>query len=251
MLIRLQALFRTGNRRARTSLKYLRYRWYRWRNPSVYGKSKYDEKIFAALDYSKGIIDFAAANPDRHLVMDAELDANSVVFDVGGHVGNWTSKVLERYGARVHLFEPNPRSLAVLQERFVGDSRVHCHPFGIAGRDQTARLTLSDMGSSTHATSPSCQRAEQSVEISLRDVQHVFAELGVSTVDLIKINIEGGEYELLERMLDTGLHSRCKCIRVQFHEWFENSHLLRRRIRRRLSETHTIEWDYPFVWESW
>lgn len=43
-------------------------------------------------------------------------------------------------------------------------------------------------------------------------------------MDLLKVNIEGGEYDLFDRLLAEGLQTRCRCI---------------------------LEWDYAFVWESW
>jgi hypothetical protein len=76
-------------------------------------------------------------------------------------------------------------------------------------------------------------------------------EIGIGEIDLMKINIEGGEYKLLDRMIETGLHLRCKRIRVQFHEWMPESHARYQRIRAGLSRSHDLEWYYSFVWESW
>jgi hypothetical protein len=92
---------------------------------------------------------------------------------------------------------------------------------------------------------------EMQATVQLRDIQTVVQELGITRIDLIKINIEGGEYKLLRRMLATGLVSICQDIQVQFHTFYPNSGRLRSEIRNALQETHFAAYDYPFVWENW
>jgi hypothetical protein len=67
----------------------------------------------------------------------------------------------------------------------------------------------------------------------------------------MKINIEGGEYELLSRMAETGLMPKVDTYLIQFHEWMRGSHSMRREIRRELAKTHRPTWDYRFIWERW
>ena len=73
----------------------------------------------------------------------------------------------------------------------------------------------------------------------------------IDEIDLIKINIEGGEFELLERMFEQGLVAKCKNIQIQFHDFFPEAKSLRQDIRERLKETHHLTYDYYFVWENW
>ena len=70
-------------------------------------------------------------------------------------------------------------------------------------------------------------------------------------VDLMKINIEGSEFPLLERMIDCDLLGEVRCFLIQFHEWHPGAYRRRRRIQRALAKTHTKVWDYPFIWEKW
>jgi hypothetical protein len=71
-------------------------------------------------------------------------------------------------------------------------------------------------------------------------------------IDLLKVNIEGAEYDVLNHMIGAGLHKRIKNIQVQFHQidgvpygvWYKE-------IEKHLSLTHTRTWHYPFCWESW
>ena len=85
----------------------------------------------------------------------------------------------------------------------------------------------------------------------LRDAAEMFEELELDHIDLLELNIEGSEYEVLPRLVETGWISRIDTILVQFHEWLPRAHRRRRSIQRVLRETHTQLWDYPWVWEAW
>ena len=71
-----------------------------------------------------------AAEGDRRLRLDYALDADSVVFDVGGYKGDFAAQIRARHGCRVHLFEPMARFHRHCSERFAADPFVVCHPFG-------------------------------------------------------------------------------------------------------------------------
>jgi hypothetical protein len=73
----------------------------------------------------------------------------------------------------------------------------------------------------------------------------------IQSIDLMKINIEGGEYELLERLIDTKMISRIENIQIQFHNITNESHLRMEYIQKRLEETHISTYQYRFVWENW
>lgn len=71
-------------------------------------------------------------------------------------------------------------------------------------------------------------------------------------IALLKINIEGGEYDLLTHIIDRGHISRIKHLQVQFHliegQRSEEHYDL---VVDSLKDTHESEWRYPFCWESW
>jgi FkbM family methyltransferase len=170
-----------------------------------------------------------------------DLNENSIVYDVGGWHGNWSSSIIAKYNPYVHIFEPIKAACTILKERFMENPKVQVHNFGLADRNAVASINLSFDSSSIYTSGDSTE------PISLRDV----AEVIVSPVDLLSINIEGGEYAMLERMLNSGAVKWCQNIQVQFHDFYTDCGKLRDEIRTRLSETHAESYCYPFVWESW
>jgi FkbM family methyltransferase len=244
-------------RQARTALNYAYFRWHTRHAPP----SGFFLEIYKALNYSRASIRFmedaAKAPPGEGvyasagLLLQCALGPEDVILDVGAYIGDWAAQMRSRYDARVHAFEPNPELFATLRAQFAGDPKVVAHPYGLAAKNTIGYMSLAGMGSSVYSDSPVEHGNTAHEKIALRDVKDVFDELDVREVGLLKVNIEGGEYDFLERLIDCGLQARCRCIRVQFHEWYEGSHALRKRLVTALGRTHDVEWSYPFVWESW
>jgi hypothetical protein len=67
----------------------------------------------------------------------------------------------------------------------------------------------------------------------------------------MKINIEGGEYELLEHLINSGLVSRIRRMQIQFHDFVPDAVARRARLVEALARSHRQSWSYYFVWEEW
>jgi FkbM family methyltransferase len=189
---------------------------------------------------------WTGAQGDERLRVDYPLGADSLVLDVGGYRGDFAGAMVQRHGSRVHVFEPVFSFAEEIRRRFQGDPRVTLHALGLAGSTRTAEMALASESSSI-LRNPA---RDQTQTIRLRAAKEVFGELG-GEIALMKINIEGAEYELLENMLDEGLLHRVRFLQVQFHDFVGGARPRRRGIRERLSRTHRERWNYPFIWESW
>lgn len=179
------------------------------------------------------------------------LTEGSLVLDAGVFRGDFIDWCRKRWGCTVIGFEPARAFHEQSARRFAGDDRVTVHPYGLGAR--TERRTLAIQGDATSVYFD--PRAPDTEDVSLRDVAEVFKELGPSEVHLFKINIEGGEYELLPRLLDSDLATRVRFFQVQYHDLGagpDGSAAARDRIRARLSATHREEWCVNGgQWESW
>jgi len=173
------------------------------------------------------------------------LTFESTVFDIGGYRGDFVREIVARYDPHVYVFEPVPEFFQQLVKEFGTNPKVKICNYGLSDVDSVSQMLLADEGSTMYMT------GEMQTTVRLRDIRTVVQELGIDRIDLIKINIEGGEYKLLRRMLETGLVSACQDIQVQFHCFYPDSQRLRSEIRGALEETHFITYDYAFVWENW
>lgn len=174
-----------------------------------------------------------------------QLQPDSVVWDIGGYLGEWTREIVRRYDPHVDVFEPVPSFAAELERQFAHESKVRIHAFGLADRDDVQAIMQSDDASSLFISEGS------PVVASFRDVAGFFDEEGFEEVTLMKINIEGGEYQLLRRMIEADLIRRFCNIQVQFHDFVADAEENRADIRDALARTHVLTYDYPFIWENW
>ena len=173
------------------------------------------------------------------------LTKDSIVFDVGAYEGEWADTIYKKYGCNIYVFEPVKDYYEALEKKFKNISRIHVFGFGLAGQTRDDKITHDAESSST------LKQSTDSEVIKLVDIKSFCDEHKINKIDLIKINIEGGEYELLNRVLDTGLIKIIDRVLVQFHDFVLNGELKMEGIQRRLSKTHKPTFQYWFVWESW
>jgi FkbM family methyltransferase len=182
---------------------------------------------------------------DRTLRVDYPLTRDSLVFDVGGYMGSWAADIRQTFGCTLFVFEPVRSYAEKIRERFKNDPHVHVFEFGLGSRNRVDRIGLSDDASSLfHA-------AAHTVEIEIRDVVEFLRQQHVDKIDLMKINIEGGEYELLEALLQSGLCAKVDNFQIQFHDFVPNAEARMAAVQSGLGKTHDLTWQYRFIWENW
>ncbi len=185
---------------------------------------------------------------DNTLRLDYPLNPSSVIFDVGGYRGDFAETMRQLYGSRIFVFEPHPFFYSQCTKRFLNDQSVSVLNYGLSNQNGWFDIIDSDDGSSfVNAT----LKSSEVHKAELVDVREVMLKLNLQKIDLLKINIEGGEYTLLPALLDSGLIKSIEYIQVQFHDFIPNAVAMREKIRSELMVTHEQMWNYPFVWESW
>lgn len=172
------------------------------------------------------------------------LNSESVIWDVGGYKGEFASDLYCRYSCNIKVFEPIPSFIKIIKEKFSNNKKLEVFPFGLGGEDTTL-----DFGFSDNATSAFISK--NPIKAQIRDIFRVYEESGKGQIDLMKINIEGGEYQLLNRMIETGMISNVKNLQIQFHNFVPNAEALYSDLQQKLSKTHKKNWSYKFVWENW
>jgi FkbM family methyltransferase len=186
------------------------------------------------------------ADGDKMMRLDYDLSADAIVLDVGGYEGQWASDIVARYGCRIHVFEPVRQYSLQIARRFERNPLITVHPFGLSVRDEHTHASLA-ADSTSHVHS----RPGEDIVIELRGADTVFRELDIKRVDLMKLNIEGAEYALLDHLIETGLIHQISDLQVQFHDIGVDSTEKVARLRARLAATHDPTFVFDFVWENW
>jgi FkbM family methyltransferase len=186
-----------------------------------------------------------ADNAETTLRYQYDLGPNDIVFDIGGFEGNWAAEIAARYACKIHLFEPVPDYAAQIRLRFKGNPRIEVHAFGLSHCTHTSEFYLA--GDSSSAIKSSDQR----IQVRLQDVVEFLDAHDFHDIALAKINIEGAEFDLLQRLISSGAISRFRNIQVQFHDFVVDAEARMQDLQQRLSRTHALTYQYTFVWENW
>lgn len=191
------------------------------------------------------IIPWHQAKGDKILRLDYDLNEESIVFDLGGYQGKWTASIFERYGSKIHVFEPVIEYAEHIEQKFFHTPKIKVYNFGLGKNTEKVILYVDNDGSSIFRS------GNQTSEITLIRAYDFIKESGISSIDLMKINIEGGEYDLLEHLIETDLVMIIKNIQVQFHDFVPNAVERMFNIQEKLEKTHSLTYQFLFVWENW
>lgn len=182
----------------------------------------------------------------NQLLFDLPITSGSLVIDGGGYKGEWSTEVIARYGCRSWIFEPVPEFFEICQAYFKNNDMVEVHMVGLSRVDQRKTFHYLDNGTSEYGGNNDAQI----IVADVIDVSKIFANPD-TRVACFKLNIEGGEYEVLERLLETNNIIFCDSLIIQFHCQPEGYEIRYKNIVAALRETHKCIWCYDMVWEFW
>jgi FkbM family methyltransferase len=177
---------------------------------------------------------------------DFDLGENSIVFDAGGYMGQWSSDVYSKYNCKIHIFEPVPKFAEIIKKRFSLNKKIAVKECGLSNKNEQSTIFLSDDGSSTINNS-----GGENVSVCMVDIVGYMESSKIEMVDFLKLNIEGGEYDVLDRLINCNQIKKIGGILIQFHDFFPNAKSHMKNIREKLANTHAPEYQFDFVWELW
>lgn len=178
------------------------------------------------------------------------LDPGAIIFDCGGFKGEWTAKMLDLYrhlNPRIYVFEIAGPFIKILEKKFEAEKNVQVFGFGLGREDQIIQFEISDIATSIFAKQDNL--LTESGEIKC--VGSFLDDYSISHIDLLKMNIEGGEYDLLDSLIASGFIKKCKNVQIQFHNYGEWSVKRRDVIKSHLAITHKCTYDYEWNFENW
>jgi FkbM family methyltransferase len=176
---------------------------------------------------------------------DYDLNKDSIVFDVGGYEGTFSKKINDDFGCNIFIFEPMKYYHDLILNKFIFDPNIKVHNFGLSKLTEDIKIFHSGDASSIFKESDSYEI------VTLKNISDFINDNNITKIDLLKINIEGSEYDLLERLIECDKLNIIDNIQVQFHSFVPNCVERRNSIREHLRKTHDETYCYEFVWENW
>lgn len=195
-------------------------------------------------DQKERILQWRALSPNERLRYEYALGPGSVVVDAGGYLGDFATEITARYNAKVYVYEPIPQYTQIIEKRLGANPNIEIVCAGLGGADELIPMSIAGESTSAHQGA-----ADTTAQIRAFDAE--MDRLGIEHIDLLKVNIEGGEYALLDHLIATGWIDRIGDLQVQFHDFVPDAQAKRDRLGEQLGKTHQATYCVPFVWENW
>lgn len=147
-------------------------------------------------------------------------------FGVGTNVA-WDLAMIERFGCTIHAFDPTPRSVRWVRTQHLPPQFVF-HDLGIANVDGEKAFYPPRRATSTNYSPIDRGQSfdgKEVVKAPVARLQTIMRRLGHDHIDLLKMDIEGGEYNVIDDMLACNLDVRQFI--VEFHHNFRTVPLQR------------------------
>ena len=201
---------------------------------------------FDKQEFTNNYVKWILANGDETLRIDYSLNESSVVFDLGGYHGQWSKTIADKYNPYIYVFEPIKSFYEICKNTLTEKNKVTIINAAAFDKNGSADFYLQN-----DATSMMIQESHTGIEVcELVDINEFIEKENIETIDLIKINIEGPEYQILNHLIDSGKIEIFKNIQVQFHEIADRkSEYLK--LQEDLSKTHQLTYQFIGIWENW
>jgi FkbM family methyltransferase len=147
------------------------------------------------------------------------IDSDSVIYSFGvGEDASFDAALIQRFGMIVHAFDPTPRVATwVANQRLPEQFRFHS--LALADRDGSISFfPPQDPAHVSHTVLPGTANAGPPITVPAKRLATIMEELGHSTIDLLKMDIEGAEYSVLADIEQSDI--RPGQILVEFHHRF-------------------------------
>ncbi|NQW21569.1 MAG: FkbM family methyltransferase [Chloroflexi bacterium] len=180
-----------------------------------------------------------------------EFDSSSVCYLAGvGEDITFDIALVEQARCKAHSFDPTPRAATHIESLNLPDGYTF-HKFGIWSSDTTLKFFAPENPSNVSHSILNLQRTEEYFEAGVRRLKSIMDELGHTELDLLKIDIEGAEYEVLESIIEDDLKIKYLCVDFDQPYPIIKTLIMLRRLRRHGYLPVAVDgWDISFAFKS-
>lgn len=146
-----------------------------------------------------------------HSFLGSLVRPGGLVIDAGAHRCEFANAIAEKYNVSVISLEPN---LSLFPDRL--DPRVVLLRAAIAVQDGEAVFAIDDNPEASRLVGGGPAETISGQIVQTRSLSSLLDEYPTTEVELLKLDIEGAEYDVLN-MASQEVLARCKQISVEFH----------------------------------
>jgi len=152
---------------------------------------------------------------------------NKVIFDCGSHIG--TSAVffsITNPESKIYCFEPDKSSFKLLKENLkLNNINSEVYNYAISDKDGFVSFN-----SNLNASVSSRIKEGGNIKVKSKDIDTLMEELKIPQIDLLKLDIEGEEINVLEKLTNS---KKIKNLTCEVHEQYYSASELKRIVEKR------------------
>lgn len=149
---------------------------------------------------------------------DETIKKSKIVFDIGGHIGLFSTYCFSlNTWCKIHYFEPIPELYNQAKEQLKNQNIV-LNNIGISSQTEQQRIYFNSqktMQSSIFNQTFLNPTGEQRI-VQMQNIEEYCVQQNISHIDLLKLDVEGMEYEILESFSDEFLQ-KIQALLLEFH----------------------------------
>jgi FkbM family methyltransferase len=161
------------------------------------------------------------------------LDGNSICYCVGtGEDISFDIELMKRFECKIFAFDPTPRAIQFTQKATETLTSYHFFPVGLWDSDTIVKFYSPSNSEHVSHSIVNLQHTENGFEAECKRLSSLMRENHHSRLDLLKLDIEGAEYQVIDSILQDGIEIKILCIEFHQIDADASSHLLRTAVQK-------------------
>jgi FkbM family methyltransferase len=142
------------------------------------------------------------------------INHNSIVVDLGSHLGQFSHQVSSFAGCKCYAIEALPSLYAKIEETPL----VKKFNYAISLSNQPVKFGVTDNPEFNHIDKWSVDNLIETITVEGISLETFMQEQHIQSIDLLKMDIEGAEIDLFQSLSDASI-CKIKQITVEFHDF--------------------------------
>lgn len=177
------------------------------------------------------------------------LSDSSICYCVGvGEDITFDLALIDAYGCHVYAFDPTPRAIEHVRLNATGIDRYHFQGEGLWSEDTVLKFYAPLDERHVSHSAVNLGNTSEFFEAPCRRLSSLMRELGHTVIDLLKLDVEGAEYEVLDSMIQDRIVPRVLCVEFDQPVPYKKTLAMVKRLLRCGYGLVAIDgWNYTFV----
>ena len=142
-----------------------------------------------------------------------------VVFSFGlGEDISFDIQMLKKYNCKVYGFDPTPKSIKYIESNNLDDNFI-LYKYALSDENGTLIFNLPENEDHISGSLENISSRSQ-IEVECKNLKTILKDVGVNEIDILKMDIEGSEYKVIENIIKSKIFPRQ--ILIEFHHFFDN-----------------------------